>query len=94
MTIFSKCRSLYPHLCLPLLLAVSAGDRSWTTSATFFEDFIKRSGELESTKTAVFDLLESFFHRATEFIDLFLNIYNMVFIISAPFVRRQFFIVA
>ena len=32
---FSMCRSLYPLLFLPFLLAFSAEDRSWHSSATF-----------------------------------------------------------
>ena len=86
MTIFLKCRSLFPLLFLSLFLAVSAEDRSWLTLGIILENLIKRSGKWKSQKIVIFDLLESFFHRAIGFLFVYVNIYHRVFRISIPFV--------
>ena len=52
----------------------------------FFVNLIKRNGKLKSPKTAIFDFLESFFHSATGFFVLFVNICHIVFRIATPFV--------
>ena len=79
MTVISKCRSLYPLLFLPLLLAVSVVSRSWLTFGIIFEDFIKMSGKWEGQKIAICYLPESIFHRATGFL-FYLWIYAICYL--------------